>query len=289
MKTWQTISRIITDTLINSRVQLHYAIQFIAATGAALAEPLPDYSHTSLAWNPALEVFVGTAIQTTQPFQVALMPVSLTLVLLNQQGEAIAALPLHGKTMAEGLTWLQQESAKLGADANKIVFLDYPPNDFPDHPLAHGDTFDATQTPTLQELTDYYANTYGQLQDMIATVEDATAVRIWPHHFDMATLIMLPGMRDGIPLTVGVGLSPGDTSYDEPYWYVSPYPYPDTTHLPGLEGEGFWHTQSWVGAVLKASQLAQTAEAQQNQLKAFLHSALHHAIALLQPGLATPA
>ncbi len=276
------------DTLINSRVQLHYAIQFIAATGAALAEPLPDHSHTSLAWHPNLEIFVGAAVQTTQPFQVALMPASLTLVLLNQQSAAIASLPLHGKTMAEGLTWLRQESAKLGADANKIVFLDYPPDDFPDHPLAHGATFEATQTPTLQELTDYYANTYGQLQNIIATVEDATAIRIWPHHFDMATLIMLPGMREGVPLTVGVGFSPGDTSYTEPYWYVSPYPYPNITHLPGLEGEGFWHTQYWVGAVLKASQLAPTAETQQNQLKAFLHSALHHAIALLQPGLAAP-
>lgn len=52
MYTWQTIAQITPDTLTESRLQLHYAIQFIAATGAALAEPLTDYSHTSLGWNP---------------------------------------------------------------------------------------------------------------------------------------------------------------------------------------------------------------------------------------------
>jgi hypothetical protein len=30
------------------RIQLHYAIQFMAATGAALMMPQPDYSHTTL-------------------------------------------------------------------------------------------------------------------------------------------------------------------------------------------------------------------------------------------------
>jgi hypothetical protein len=71
-------------------------------------------------------------------FQVALEPISLTLILVDDQNDTIASLPLHGKTMQEGLDWLQQALAKLGADASKIAFLDYPPNDFPDHPLAHG-------------------------------------------------------------------------------------------------------------------------------------------------------
>jgi hypothetical protein len=284
MNEWQAIANIPPHKLVESKLQLHYAIQFIAATGAALAEPLPDYSHTSLAWHPVLEVFVGSPIQAAKPFQVALDPVSLTLILLDQQSETIAALPLPGKTMAAGLSWLQQELSQLGIDASKIAFLDYPPDDFPDHPLAHGAAFDASQVLALSELTDYYANTDPLFQAIIATTEDATATRIWPHHFDMATLIMLPGMKNGSPLTVGVGLSPGDASYDEPYWYVSPYPYPDIASLPALDGHGFWHTQHWVGAVLPASRLAESvsAEAQQQQVKAFLQAALSTSIALLK-------
>lgn len=286
MNTWQPVAKIPSHKLVESRLQLHYAIQFIAATGAALAEPLPDYSHTSLAWHSGLDIFVSATIRATIPFQVALDPVSLTLILLDQQRETIASLPLPERTMAVGLKWLQQEVLQLGANGDKIAFLAYPPDDFPDHPLAHGAAFAANQAVALSELTAYYANTHLLLQSIIATTEDATVTHIWPHHFDMATLIMLPGTQNGSPLTVGVGLSPGDTSYNEPYWYVSPYPYPDNGSLPVLDGDGFWHTQHWVGAVLPASRLAPptSAETQQQQVELFLHSALGLSIALLKSG-----
>jgi hypothetical protein len=75
---WQTTGKINPQVLTESRLQMHYAIQFIAATGAALAEPLTDYSHTSLEWNPELEVFVGALIRANKNFRLALEPVSLT-------------------------------------------------------------------------------------------------------------------------------------------------------------------------------------------------------------------
>ena len=89
--------------LTESRLQLHYAVQFIAAIGSALAEPQPDYSHTSLDWNPELKVFVGDVIKGEQAFQIALDPVSLTSLILDEQSNRLAEFPLHGKTIAEGL------------------------------------------------------------------------------------------------------------------------------------------------------------------------------------------
>ena len=84
-------------------------------------------------------------------------------------------------------------------------------------------------------------------------------------------------------MTVGIGLSPGDINYDEPYWYVSPYPYPETENLPPLDGNGFWHTQQWVGAVLRASHWSQNGTAaQQEQVRSFLHSALQAGKSLLK-------
>jgi len=84
-------------------------------------------------------------------------------------------------------------------------------------------------------------------------------------------------------LTIGVGLSPGDASYNEPYWYVSPSPYPDTTSLPALDGNGFWHSQHWVGAVLPTSRLTETVstETQQQQVEAFFSAALKMSTTLL--------
>jgi hypothetical protein len=280
---WQILGNIQPGNLTDSRLKLHYAIQFIAATSSALAEPLPDYSHSSLEWNPELEVFVGAVIRAKIPFRVALDPIRLTSIILDQQRNRMAEFPLHQKTMAEGLSWHKQEISKLGADADKVAFLSYPPDDFPDHPLTHGAAFDASEESARQELTNYYANTYHLLQQIIAKNEYASSIHIWPHHFDIATLISLPDTKNGEPMSIGIGLSPGDTSYQEPYWYVSPYPYPETDNLPTLDGNGFWHTQNWVGAVLTTSRLtlltadgidANVVEIQKQQVEAFLHSAL---------------
>jgi hypothetical protein len=80
-------------------------------------------------------------------------------------------------------------------------------------------------------------------------------------------------------------LSPGDRSYNEPYWYVSPYPYPETVNLPTLDGNGFWHTHHWVGGVLRASQLmittASNPQSQKQQVEAFLNSAFQESMGLL--------
>jgi len=281
-KSWTTTGKIQPQKLTESRLQIHYAIQFIAIIGSALAEPVPDYSHTSFDWNPELEVFVGTLIRTIKPFRIALEPVSLTAIILDKQYDTIATFPLHQQTMLETLNWHKQEIVKLGADTRKIELPDYPPDDFPDYVIAHGATFDANNEQSRrQELVNYYANTQQILQEIVATTEEASAIHIWPHHFDIATLITLTSIKNGQPMTIGIGMSPGDFNYSEPYWYVTPYPYPDTTDLPKLEGSGFWHTQHWVGGVLTGSQLSGEGDMQRQQITAFFNSAYQASKALL--------
>ncbi|NJR61426.1 MAG: hypothetical protein HC769_22890 [Cyanobacteria bacterium CRU_2_1] len=268
------MSSFITQDLTEGRLQLHYAIQLIAATGAELAEPQPDYSHVSLNWNPDLRLFVGATIAAEQPFKVAIDPIALTVLILDETHTKRAELALHQKTITEGLNWLKGEIARRRVDADKVVFLSYPPDDFPDHAIAHGAPFDQHQIAARQVLADDYAKTYELLQEVVAITAAASPIHIWPHHFDMATLISLPEIADKQSRSIGIGFSPGDKSYDQPYWYVSPYPYPDTTRLPQLEGNGFWHTTDWVGAVLTTSRL-QNYTVESAQIETFLHSALN--------------
>ncbi len=103
------------------------------------------------------------------------------------------------------------------SNASKIAFLDYPPDDFPDHPLAHSAAFDASQALAMRELADTNIITDQLLQTIVTTNENASAIQIWPHHFDITMLITFPDTKNGHPLTVGVELSPGDTSYPDPY------------------------------------------------------------------------
>ena len=269
-----------TSTLIESRVQLHYAIQSIAAISAVLAPPQPDFSHTALTWHPSSSSFMGTEIHASQTFRVGLEPVSLTASIYGEGDRQLASRSLHNMTTAEVLQWHKQEIAKLGADTEQIVLLDYPPDDFPDHPLARGARFDASQTTGRQELASYFAQTHHLLQAIVVGTVGASPIRIWPHHFDMATLISLAERENGEARSIGVGFSPGDASIDQPYWYVTPWPYPETADLPALAGGGSWHTSGWVGALLRRSQLDPATEAE--EITQFLQSALHHAKALLE-------
>ena len=280
MESWQKTGKIDPKSLTESRLQLHYAIQFAAAVGNFLTEFKPDTSHASLTWNSELNLFVSGIVATEKPFQVALEPVSLTSIILDTQGKKLAEFSLGKKTMEQGMNWLKREISSLGADGEKLTFVSYP-DDFPDHPLARGTPFNETQEVQRQELTAYYANTNLLLQEIVSTTEGASPIRIWPHHFDLATLISLPYTQKGEAMSIGVGLSPGDSSYDQPYWYVTPWPYPDPANLPELDGGGSWHTQDWVGAILTASQLSQGDE-QQAQVKAFLQSAVKASLSLLE-------
>lgn len=280
MNSWQKVGDIAPQSLSETRLQLHYAIQFMAAVGNFLTEPQADYSHASLTWNSELKIFVSSIVNTEQPFQVALEPVSLTSLVLDAEGNQLAEFSLRQKTLNEGMNWLKQIIAPWGADIAKLSFVDYP-EDFPHSPLANGATFEDGDRAKRQESTAYFANTNLLLQEVVTNTEGASPVRIWPHHFDIATLISLPNTQKGEDVSIGVGMSPGDSSYDEPYWYVTPWPYPNTNNLTELAGGGTWHITGWVGAILTASQLSQD-DKQQEQLRAFLDSAISASRSLLE-------
>ena len=69
-----------------------------------------------------------------------------------------------------------------------------------------------------------------------------------------------------------MGLSPGDKYYDEPYFYVTPRPYPMENLLDVSRWQAHWHQEDWVGVVLPASRLVHSdfAQAQETTVKTFL-------------------
>ena len=59
-------------------------------------------------------------------------------------------------------------------------------------------------------------------------MDNATPVRCWPHHFDIATLLNIG--QENLQ-SIGIGLSPGDSNNREPYFYVTMWPYPDVEEV----------------------------------------------------------
>jgi hypothetical protein len=206
--------------LINARLQLHWAAQIAAGVGRTLLPPREDDSHT------AFTLADGVLLQgEVRGVRAGLRLRDLTLVCGSEE------LPLRDLTLDDGFAFL---SSRFGHT------LPRPEVELPDHPVAHGAAFDADveSCQTLGEL-------YGIANSLLRTF-GGSPVLCWPHHFDIATLL---AVREGT--TIGAGLSPGDASYPEPYWYVTPYPPPDANALPPLT-RGTWHTADWVGAVLPA-------------------------------------
>jgi hypothetical protein len=103
------------------------------------------------------------------------------------------------------------------------------------------------------------ANADALLRAVAATEPGAGAVRCWPHHFDIATLLD-EGTVGGVRHTMGIGLSPGDAYYPEPYFYVGPHPYPRIDALPAL-GAGHWRRAGWVGAALPGAEVVAAGDA----------------------------
>jgi len=233
------------------RNSVHWAAQLASAAGATLLPARDDFGHTNLGWSDDLGALVGRTLPGGKA--VALRPRDLALIVTG----ADVRLSLEGRTLDHGLAWL---SDQLEAE------LELPDHDLPEPPERFGSG--------VQELGEWFATAHAQ----VTRVADGREVRCWPHHFDLATRITLdPEMDAEDARSIGVGMTPGDDSYARPYWYVTPWPYPDADALPDLPDEAAWHTEGWTGAVL-------VDEREAAAIGAFLPAAIDACRGLLQHG-----
>jgi hypothetical protein len=252
-------------SLVDTRLQVHHAAQLATALGISYLPKKPDDSHTNLMWNDALSALVSNAVRGRGEIRVGVSMTPFALIVLVNDGPR-ADLPLDGRTIAEAAVWVREHLATFGLDAAKYTLAKH--YTIPEHPVDGGTPFNASNAAGFEQLAAWYSDASIVLEEFVARMQHAAPVRCWPHHFDIATLIeFAPGK------TVSLGMEPGDVYYNEPYYYASTYPRPrDDLARPPLAGNGRWHTQEWVGAVLPASDIG-TAE-QRGQIEAFVDSAL---------------
>lgn len=246
--TWKRLGTVSPTALSNARVQLHWAVQLLSAPGVSLLSPEEDFSHTNLGWDFELGILSGRPVGSDS-LRAGLVFEGLELAVLDGERER-SSMRLAGHTVQESLSWLGRELAGEGAT------LELPVHDMPSHSVGEGGVFSDAEAPARAELGGWFANAFRLIRDAVAGDASASPVRCWPHHFDVASLITLDEGTDAEEArSIGVGFSPGDGSYDQPYFYVTPWPYPDATDLPSLAAGMDWHTSGWTGAVLTAERL----------------------------------
>jgi len=247
-----------------ARIQLHWALQLLAAFGESFVPHRPDFSHSTTTWSPERRAFLSEEMVDGSALRLGLQPGQFTYRVFGPGPAQSEPFELLGRTRAEAETWLRTElAARIGGAAH--AFATSVPG-IPPHQVGGGAAYDAGPAE-LAEIERWFHDA-SLLLDAVGAAEDgSSSVRCWPHHFDIALLIDLDA--DAVPpvipehaRSVGIGMTPGDDSHADPYLYVTPWPYPDPTDLPKLPPPASWHTKGWIGAVLTGEDLVAAGEEQ---------------------------
>jgi hypothetical protein len=228
-------------TLSAARALAHRAVQWPARAALANLIPAPDDSHTSLTWDPIMAALLGQPLPGGA--RVGLRVAVRELVF--SKGERTEAFALAGNAEADAGNWLDAKLAAEGLKKASGTKLAY---DMPQAMFARP----ADEAPRLATLAVWFAAGAELLEELGRKHEKYRPgpVRCWPHHFDIAMRFDLGRER-----SIGIGLSPGDGYYAQPYFYLSLVPMPETDDLPRLPPGGRWHTKDFVGAVAPATDI----------------------------------
>ena len=236
--------------LASARRVSHAAVQWASRAARANLTPAADDSHSNLGWEDAHRAFVSRPLDADGQLQLG-FGFSPGAVLWLRDGAVVDSFPIAGSDDVQAGAWCDARLAEAGlkptGDAEMPYTLD---------PVDPTDFVDAG--PALETLAAWYAEAQVQFD---ALVEEfglisivPPAVRCWPHHYDLGLLLL---MDEGDPETarsIGVGMSPGDGSYAEPYFYCTPWPVPSA--LPEAPaGPMQWHTEGFTSLVCPASRV----------------------------------
>jgi hypothetical protein len=260
--------------LCRVRVRTHLAAQWLARAALAYIPARPNDSHTNFGWNDAFGGFVTHSLPDGA--RLGLKVTDLTLTVLEHTGDATVMLPLRGCSDAQVRAWLGRQMAARGLDPRALD----EPTTYEVPAPANGALDEAGGLANLQGvLAVWYSNANAALGacrlDIIKKDLEAPAVRCWPHHFDLDTLVTIAPGR-----TTGIGFSPGDEFYNEPYFYVSLDPEPDEASLLPLPAIGHWHRTPFTAAIATARRIVE-AKDQKGEVEGFLHEAMEIAIKVL--------
>ncbi|MEL6345016.1 MAG: hypothetical protein AAFV53_17995 [Myxococcota bacterium] len=249
---WQDLQISRPEALAAPRSQAHFAAQVVTALATTHLAHEHDYGETCLFWDDDFGGFVGRMVGG---LRAGLALPALTWHVLDVSGARLASLPAHGRTLAEGMAWMQRQAALLGLGESVLTTST---DDLPEHPLAAGASFDASDVDGLSAFTAWTAAAWAALLPFAHKEPHAGPLRCWPHHFDCATLLNFDPEQDGAEArSVNVGFAIHLAGIAAPYFYVTAYPLPDAPALSALPAlsHGHWQTEPWFGAILTADEL----------------------------------
>jgi len=250
--------------LLGARADCHRATQMLSLAARANRTARDDDSHASLVWDARHSQFLTLPLSgAAGDYHVALTlsgrsDDGMSLALL-QEREVQSQISLSNLPFQAATDWLDEQLVTHGLQACKLVQLPY---ELPAE-VAAVETFNSgISTDTWMAFAGWFSSAFMVLTELAersaGNKPGVGPIWVWPHHFDMASYIPLTDRSDELAPGIGVGFSPGDSSYDQPYLYVNPWPAPDTDKLPDAPAPGHWHKNGFVGLIATADELLAT-------------------------------
>ncbi|MEM8853581.1 MAG: hypothetical protein AAGD34_07770 [Pseudomonadota bacterium] len=234
-----------------ARAEAHAAAQLLYRAAVSNCAPRPGDEHTNLGWDGAAKRF------KTHPLDASGLTVDLSLDPLTIfVGED--ALSLTDTPIADAFDRVDALLTANGLKPTRPITATY---DLPDDVLRVATFRPMDGLATLAHWFDRAAEALQDFADEVAHLDPGPSpVRCWPHHFDIATYVALEPGGSEEARGIGVGLSPGDASYDEPYFYVNPWPHLPPDGVPADIPPGHWHTNGFVGSIATGTEILTLAD-----------------------------
>ena len=242
--------------LRKARAMGHKIVQFVTRAARANLKAEADDSHSNIGWSSSLKSFLSQPLRSDGSaifIGASISPLSISLF---RDAQIIAALPLENTTEGDAAAWLDTELQQLGLNPVSSVALPY---ELPKHVADTRIFFSGPESAALSTLSAWFELAHSLLSEFAAANAKLdpgpSPVRCWPHHFDIATYVSLEQGDFETAKGIGVGMSPGDETYDQPYFYINPFPHLDAADLPALPVPGHWHSEGFVGAIATADEI----------------------------------
>jgi hypothetical protein len=247
---WSTLGAKAPTALVRARNLTHHAVQWVAKAARANLDAAPDDSHASLTWAVQSGTFLSQPLPANgAQIRIGFRPRGFALV-LTRNDRPLDEFELGGRKDTSVAVWFDSALRALGLKPAGDIELPYT---LPSLPVSRGSAYHVSgETEAFDELANWFDAAADLLADVAAVHPGAGPVRCWPQHLDIATLIALDGGEGEAARSIGVGVSPGDAHYAQPYVYVSPSPRLKPAALPPLPPPGHWHLKDFVAAVATA-------------------------------------
>lgn len=235
-------------SLSTVRLQTHAACQWMTKAARANLPAVTDDSHSNFGWQNSANALVSRPLD--ERGHALGFSFEQGAMMLFEGQTLKETLALNGVTEQAAGNWTDMQLESLGLQTTTKAEMPYELE-----AIEHYD-FDGTELSALGRWFQLGFDVLSKVVEALGHIAVAEpSVRCWPHHYDVGTLLLLDDEGPETARSIGIGLSPGDGSYTEPYFYCSPWPVPDLAGL-GAAPDGLqWHTDGFVSLVATASAL----------------------------------